>query len=243
MDQVTAARPAHRILLVEEQAVSRDLMVLVLGRLNYAIDTVGSGRAAVQSVQRTRYALVLLSTTLPDMAGADLIAALRSEPGGGLVPILALCPDPESPTRQSCLKAGALDALVRPIEIERLLRLVERATRLGPPPAPGTVVEPVIDLDHLQGFTNGDPQLENELSSLFRSSAEIYLQRMEQALASGEAWSPSAHALKGASANLGARRLAALALAAERASPSRAQLDDMRRALAEVGAFFERRSA
>ena len=47
--------------------------------------------------------------------------------------------------------------------------------------------EPVIDLAHLQSFTDGDPQLENELLSLFLSTAEAYLARMSQALEAGEA--------------------------------------------------------
>jgi hypothetical protein len=37
--------------------------------------------------------------------------------------------------------------------------------------------EPVIDLAHLHSFTDGDPQLESELLSLFLSTAETTLPR------------------------------------------------------------------
>ena len=92
-------------------------------------------------------------------------------------------------------------------------------------------------------FTDGDPQLEGELSALFLSTAEVYLRDMREALDEGRAWTSIAHALKGASANLGARRVAALALTAERSAPSRSQLDAIESAIDEVRAFFERRGA
>jgi HPt (histidine-containing phosphotransfer) domain-containing protein len=94
--------------------------------------------------------------------------------------------------------------------------------------------EPVIDLAHLHSFTDGDPQLENELLSLFLSTAEVYLARMGQALEAGEPWSATAHALKGGSANLGARRVMALALAAEHMAANADHLEALRRAIEEV---------
>jgi HPt (histidine-containing phosphotransfer) domain-containing protein len=98
-----------------------------------------------------------------------------------------------------------------------------------------------MDLAHLDGFTAGDRQLELELAALFVSTAESYVGRMSQALAAGESWAGTAHALKGASANLGARRLAVLARLAEQSKPDAAKLDEVRRALGEVRDFFEAR--
>jgi HPt (histidine-containing phosphotransfer) domain-containing protein len=103
------------------------------------------------------------------------------------------------------------------------------------------VTEPVLDLDHLRAFTEDDPQLERELSTLFLATAEMYLQQMQEALTGGRPWTAIAHALKGASANLGARRLAALALLAEASTPDRAQLDAIQHAVEELRALFAER--
>jgi HPt (histidine-containing phosphotransfer) domain-containing protein len=97
--------------------------------------------------------------------------------------------------------------------------------------------DPVIDLEHLSGFTDGDLQLEGEILALFLSSAEVYLARMGEALRTGQSWMKAAHALKGASANLGARRVMKLALAAEHSSPNAAQLDALSVAIEEVRTF------
>jgi HPt (histidine-containing phosphotransfer) domain-containing protein len=102
-------------------------------------------------------------------------------------------------------------------------------------------VEPVLDRDHLRGFTEGDPQLERELSALFLATAEMYLQQMQEAVAGGRPWAAIAHALKGASANFGAHRLSALALQAERSEPDRAQLEAIGDAVEDVRTLFAQR--
>ena len=169
----------------------------------------------------------------------DLIRALRAVPGFDHTPIVAICPGGSEEVRQDCLAAGAAAHLSRPLEIERLLRLIEQLIRRRDQTPAG---DPVLDLDHLRGFTDGDPQLEGELSTLFLSTAEMYLRGMHEALASGRPWDSIAHALKGASGNLGARRLSALALDAEHSEPSRSQLEAIERALDEVRSFFHRRA-
>ncbi len=233
--------PSHRILLAEEQAVSRDLVVLVLGKLGYRIETVTTVRDVLQLVGLAKPALVLLSTTLAaDRASAELLHEIRAgakEP----VPVAMIGAQADERASETWLKAGAIDYLGRPIDIERLLRVVERAIR-GRPPRPPTDTQPVIDLDHLFGFTDGDQQLEGELLTLFLSSAEVYLARMAEAVRTGQSWAAVAHALKGASANLGARRVMELALAAERSPPSAAQLEALRAAVEEVGGFERTRS-
>jgi HPt (histidine-containing phosphotransfer) domain-containing protein len=101
--------------------------------------------------------------------------------------------------------------------------------------------EPILDLDHLLTFTDGDMELESELSVLYLSSAEAYLDAMRRALRDGTSWTPSVHSLKGASANLGALRVAALARAAEHQPPDATTLQAIRDAVDEVGALFGER--
>lgn len=235
--------PSHRILLAEEQAVSRDLVVLVLGKLGYRIETVTTARDLLQRVGARPPELLLLSSTLADRGGAQLLNEICADSNGGCLAVAMIGPQIDERSNQAYLDAGAIDYLSRPIDIERLLRVVERAVRSRPPaPSCGLDAEPVIDLDHLSGFTDGDLQLEGELLALFLSTSGVYLERMREALGTGQSWTGSAHALKGASANLGARRVTGLALAAERSQPDAAQLEALRAAVEEVRAFRRTRT-
>ncbi len=228
--------PSHRVLLAEEQAVSRDLVVLVLGRLGYRIETVATARDVLQRVGSSAPALVLLSTTVADCAGTELLHEMPLGPNGP-VPVAMIGGQTDERSGEAWLEAGAIDYLSRPIDIERLLRVVERAVHGRVPMPPDQDTQPVIDLDHLFGFTDGDQQLEGELLTLFLSSADVYLARMSEALRTGQSWAAVAHALKGSSANLGARRVMKIALAAERSSPSTARLEALRAAIEEVRGF------
>ena len=230
--------PPPRILLVEDQAAARAFVVRALGRLKCQVDGVTSGRDALARARQDGAHLILLSATLPDMPGPALIGALRRSPGLDQVPIVAICPEGSDDLRQACLAAGATAHLPRPPDSDLLLGLVEQ---LISPPGEASASEPVLDVPHLRGFTEDDPQLERELSTLFLSTAEMYLHDMEEALAGGRPWTSIAHALKGASANLGARRLAALALLAERSEPDRAQLEAIEHAIEQVRALFAQR--
>lgn len=97
---------------------------------------------------------------------------------------------------------------------------------------------PVVDLPHLRGFTDGDLELERELAELYLSTADVYLDQLAAAQGDHDAWRRAAHALKGASANLGARRVADHALEAELHGPAPDRLRRLRIAVDDVREHF-----
>ncbi len=96
----------------------------------------------------------------------------------------------------------------------------------------------IVDERHLASFTDGDAELERELGDLFANTSRGYLKRMKEALREERPWSAEAHALKGAGANLGARRVAALARRAEFAPPSADLVDAIEQAISDVESYF-----
>ena len=238
---MTTSKTGTGILLADEQNGSRDLVVLILEKLGYRLRSVRSGREALTELGTMPGALVLLSATLPDLPGPDAVRVIRALPSSARPSaILVIMPGDHERDWAACRAAGADAHLVRPIELDRLLAWIKRLGASAAPVAadPG---EPVIDLERLLGFTDGDLQLESELASLYLSSAWVYVERMAAALEAGTAWREPAHALKGASANLGACQVAALARAAEAAEPCPERLLPLRAALEEVAAFFAAR--
>jgi HPt (histidine-containing phosphotransfer) domain-containing protein len=233
MQRIARSRKA---LVVEEGAVERDRAVAVLTDLDYEAEAVSSAEDALTRLGRERFALVLVSSTLPDLAERELHELRRlAEPVS--LPIVVVHAADQAAER-TCTKMGAIGHLSRPISGVAISRLVEPRASAS---ASEAAREPIMDMDHLLSFTDGDLELESELSVLFLSSAEAYFDKMSRSLQAGTPWTASAHALKGASANLGARRLAALARAAEHQPPAAADLQDIRRAIDELSAFFAER--
>ena len=230
------AESRRKALVVEEGAIERDRAVAVLTDLDYDAEAVSSAEDALARLGRKRFALALVSSTLPDLADREL-HELRRLADPVSLPIVVVHAADEVAER-TCAKLGAIGHLSRPISGAAISRLVEPRASAG---ASEAMREPIMDMDHLLSFTDGDLELESELSALFLSSAEAYFDKMSRSLQAGTPWTASAHALKGASANLGARRLAALARSAEHQPPAAADLQDIRRAIDEVSAFFGER--
>lgn len=85
--------------------------------------------------------------------------------------------------------------------------------------------EPILDRDRLAAFTAGDRELERELLELYLETAALYLDRMRRAMDDPAAWRSAAHALKGASANIGAVAVARLAARQEVTAPDLAAME------------------
>lgn len=239
--------PARRILIVGDLPLSRGLMKLVLSRLDYIVTCVGTAREAGSALAHAEFALILLALNIPDMPGINLarrvVAAARK---GVRLPIIVFGDawDHEAVQRE-CRQAGVDAYLQKPISIGRLVaavrELIER-NAAGPERHPTmTDIHLPIDLAHFRSFTEGDAQLERELGALYLSTASIYLDEICRAVQENRDWRSAAHALKGASANIGARDIAALAERSERDLPSSETLAQLRTSIEHVRDFFHRR--
>ena len=223
----------RKALVVDERASERDLGRTVLADLNYDVDVRSSAQDMALHDEPHASPLVVLSSTLPDIEHVDLAEKLRGV--AAPEPLRIAVVRPEHSTFELAVDGLAtIRYLNRPVSSASIRAAVEALEADAGEAEP----EPVIDMDHLLSFTDGDLELESELSVLFLSSAEAYYTSMMRSLSSGTSWKSSVHALKGASANLGARRLAALARAMEHQAPAAADLEMIRQAIDEVSAFF-----
>jgi CheY-like chemotaxis protein len=240
--------PPRRLLIIGDVALSRALMRMVLSRLGYVVTCVASAREATAALGHTRFALALVALHLPDGSGLALARRLREEPSPvGAMPILLFGDawDTEA-VLEGCREAELDGYLPKPLSIGRLVSSVCGLVQRSPLPrgVPMEMTRPTpVALNRLDEFTEGDPQLERELSQLYLETAAHYLDALRRALADADVWSRTAHALKGASANIGAGEMARLAQAAEHAPPSPDRVAQLEAALAEVRGFFRERAA
>jgi signal transduction histidine kinase len=120
-------RITGRVLVVEDQAVNRTLVVRLLEKLGCRIDTAENGREAVAAIAKREYDLVLMDCEMPEMDGFEATAEVRRlEPAGRHLPIVALTAKALMGDRERCLAAGMDDYLSKPIQREQLEALVRR---------------------------------------------------------------------------------------------------------------------
>jgi CheY-like chemotaxis protein len=121
------AKPAPRILLVDDNDDVRELNAEVLGRAGYDVDTAENGLAAWQALQANRYDAVVTDNTMPGVTGLDLIRKLRSEDMTLSVILASGTVPAEELNRCPWLEVDAL--LPKPYTIAALLRTVGQVLR------------------------------------------------------------------------------------------------------------------
>lgn len=112
-----------RILIVEDDASLRDLLVLEMtGEPAFDLTSVGDGTQALGLLRDGPFDLVVLDLQLPGVSGADILAYLQSEaPGTDVVVLTGLAPD--DPLVVSALERVD-HVLEKPFPTERLVGLV-----------------------------------------------------------------------------------------------------------------------
>jgi DNA-binding response OmpR family regulator len=115
------------ILVAEDQADIRDLLVLNLRNAGYEVDAVGDGRAALARQLEHAADLLVLDLMMPGLDGLEVCKALRAR--GSATPILMLTAKSTELDRVLGLELGADDYLTKPFSLAELLARVKALLR------------------------------------------------------------------------------------------------------------------
>jgi diguanylate cyclase (GGDEF)-like protein len=132
---MTSARST--ILIVDDDAQNRKLLVALLRPEGYRTSTAASGEDALRLVADQAPDLILLDIAMPGMDGFEVARRLKGDPGTANIPIIMVSALSDRGPRLSGLKAGAEDFLTKPVDrvelwlrVRNLLRLKEMSDSL-----------------------------------------------------------------------------------------------------------------
>ncbi len=120
-----------RILFVEDDEMSRDVISTRLTRSGYEITTVDDGHAAISTVSLQSFDLIILDMSMPGLSGWDTARKLKSSPVTASIPILALSAHTMAADRKKALDAGCGDFDSKPVNLPRLLGKIEALLGAG----------------------------------------------------------------------------------------------------------------
>jgi putative two-component system response regulator len=114
----------RRILLVDDEELIRSAIAKFLRSKGYEVTTCDSGPAALDALEREKHVLMLADVRMPGMTGLALVpAALAVDPE---IAVMMLTAVNDAPTATEALAHGAMDYLMKPIELTDLAAAVER---------------------------------------------------------------------------------------------------------------------
>jgi len=219
-----------RVLVAEDDAIGREVITNLLGRMGLACDVVENGADAVEAVRRGGYALVLMDCHMPEMDGFEASRTIRrrEERSGSAarIPIVALTANALKGDRARCLAAGMDDYLTKPIDsrllsatLARYLKeapasvAAEEAAKSAPDGAASESAPPDLDLESAVKRWGGDASFVAPLVRMFCENSPGDLDALAQRVEAGDAPGVRevAHRMKGAASYVGAERFRGIA--------------------------------
>jgi two-component system, sensor histidine kinase and response regulator len=200
----------RRILVAEDNAVNRRLVVTLLRTRGHNVVVAENGRQAVARAARQHFDAILMDVQMPEMSGLEATAAIRDrEKGtGGRVPIIAMTAHAMTGDRQRCLDAGMDAHLPKPLRPEELFETLDAfLQREGQAAGPNSPVDQAPKLDEAQGLdvsallasVGGSAKLLREVVDVYLADTPARVAEIRRAADAGDAsaLADAAHALKG----------------------------------------------
>src|SRR6266480_315389 len=125
-------KPAERILVADDDATSRKLLVRILSGAGYSCTQVSDGIEALASLHAEPPSLLLLDFDMPGMDGAEVLKQLRQDAEASIaqLPTIVLTGHGGEESEVLCLDSGADDFVTKPINQAVLRARIETQLRL-----------------------------------------------------------------------------------------------------------------
>ena len=118
-----------KILLIEDDAATRDIITLALTREGHAVDGMESAEEGFKALAAGPYDAALMDIGLPGMSGVDACRKLKAAPATAKLPIILVTVQGRAKTKVEGLDAGADDYVVKPVQPAVLLARVASLLR------------------------------------------------------------------------------------------------------------------
>jgi DNA-binding response OmpR family regulator len=113
------------LLIVDDDAMVRDLMLRYFSRFGFNVFSEGSGKNALEWIDSHHVDLVLLDIEMPGMSGLDVLQTLRKTYTPEQLPVIMVTGRASSDDIETALAAGANDYVTKPINFPSLIARIQ----------------------------------------------------------------------------------------------------------------------
>lgn len=220
----TVAGQPQRILVVDDDPVTREVARLMVSKAGHKVQAAASGEAALKALRNRSFDLVLLDMHMGGMDGVETALAIRGLPGIAQPRIVALTADVSPETMRRMRAAGLTTILSKPITSAALLQVIGRGSnRGGQNPAVALRSDQPVDAGFFQSQSHLIGEVRTrQLVTLFATVSATILTGMRAASQSGDRAELRrlAHQLASSAGAVGLGQVFALAGALERDTTS-----------------------
>lgn len=112
------------ILVVEDNPRTAAALADMVGLLGWEVVVAHSPRRALQQLQTSKPALILLDFNMPGVDGLEVCRYIKRDPTAGDIPVVFVSAEEAPSIIEEARKAGAKDYLIKPVNISDLERVL-----------------------------------------------------------------------------------------------------------------------
>jgi CheY-like chemotaxis protein len=116
---------AAKVLIVEDNAMNRDMLSRRLQRCGYEVELAADGLKGLEITHAWHPDLILMDLSLPEIDGWEATRRLKAKSATRHIPIIALTAHAMVSDRERAFEAGCDEYDTKPIEFQRLLSKIE----------------------------------------------------------------------------------------------------------------------
>lgn len=210
-----------RILTVEDNAITQQVISSLLEKDNHKVISARSGEEAVSYLDMgEKFDLIFTDISMPGMSGIDLAHKIRGmfDPDTASIPLYALTGHTDDEIKKEIEESGMNGFIEKPIDPDILRSIVQKHAsgmptdhQKDPEPSSSSSVPEELEMVAALRDSLGDAQLSELLKGLYIKTEEIIAALKQQSPINLEETYNRAHELKGMSANFGLNTLSTLA--------------------------------
>ncbi len=121
---------SKRVLIAEDSSVIQNLARQILQFQHYTITTVKNGELVMQALATQSFEIILLDINMPVMDGMECVRLIRALPDKAIatLPVVAITGNAKNYSEDDFKTAGFNDVLVKPLNFDRLVEVVNQLT-------------------------------------------------------------------------------------------------------------------
>ena len=114
-----------KVLIVEDEQPLRELLQMELSRSGYKVQTAANGEEGFATYKEQIFNVVLLDVRMPGAGGVEILQLMRAE--SNIPEIIMFTGHGTIETAVECIKLGAYDYLTKPVKLDELEMLIDKA--------------------------------------------------------------------------------------------------------------------
>jgi DNA-binding NtrC family response regulator len=118
-------RKDAKILIIEDEKPLRELLVMELARSGYKIESADNGEEGIEKYRQEVFNVVLLDMRMPGMDGVEVLRQMRAE--STIPEVIVFTGHGTIETAVECIKHGAYDYLTKPVKLDELEMVIDKA--------------------------------------------------------------------------------------------------------------------